>query len=87
MTLGAVSDAGPLIHLAEIDSLELLSAFDMLLIPETVDDGIKRGGIPDGSLTSRVNSSRRTKIESSLKSWMLENAPRLRSRKRGESFS
>lgn len=47
VTLGAVSDAGPLIHLAEIDSLELLSAFDTLLIPETVYDEIKRGGVPD----------------------------------------
>ncbi|WP_324664143.1 nucleic acid-binding protein [Haloarcula sediminis] len=47
MTLGAVSDAGPLIHLAEIDSLELLSAFDTLLIPEAVYDEIQRGGVPD----------------------------------------
>ena len=48
MTLAAVSDAGPLIHLAEIDSLELLSAFDTLLIPETVYEEIERGGVPDG---------------------------------------
>ena len=40
MTLAAVSDAGPLIHLAEIDSLELLSAFDTHLIPETVYDEV-----------------------------------------------
>ncbi|MFA1612354.1 nucleic acid-binding protein [Halobellus rubicundus] len=48
MTLAAVSDAGPLIHLAEIDSLALLSAFETLLIPETVYDEIERGGLPDG---------------------------------------
>lgn len=48
MTLAAVSDAGPLIHLAEIDSLELLSAFDTLLIPETVYEELERGGVPDG---------------------------------------
>lgn len=48
MTLGAVSDAGPLIQLAEIDSLELLFAFDSLLIPETVYEEIERGGVPDG---------------------------------------
>jgi predicted nucleic acid-binding protein len=48
VTLAAVSDAGPLIHLAEIDSLELLSAFDTLLIPETVYEEIERGGVPDG---------------------------------------
>lgn len=47
MTLGAVSDAGPLIHLAEIDSLGLLSVFDTLLIPETVYEEIERGGLPD----------------------------------------
>lgn len=48
MTLAAVSDAGPLIHLAEIDSLELLSAFDTLLIPETVYEEVETGGVPDG---------------------------------------
>ena len=48
MTLAAVSDAGPLIHLDEINSLELLSAFDTLLIPEVVHEEIKRGGVPDG---------------------------------------
>ncbi|PSP49443.1 nucleic acid-binding protein [Halobacteriales archaeon QH_7_69_31] len=48
MRLAAVSDAGPLIHLAEIDSLELLSAFDKLLIPETVYEEIEKGGVPDG---------------------------------------
>ena len=48
MTLAAVSDAGPLIHLAEIDSLELLSTFDTLLVPETVYEEIDAGGVPDG---------------------------------------
>ncbi|MFT4889846.1 MAG: putative nucleic acid-binding protein [Halobacteriales archaeon] len=47
MTLAAVSDAGPLIHLAEIDSLELLSVFDSLVIPETVYEEIERGNAPD----------------------------------------
>lgn len=36
MTVAAVSDAGPLIHLAEIESLEQLSVFDTLLVPATV---------------------------------------------------
>jgi len=36
VTLAAVSDAGPLIHIAEIGSLELLSTFDTPLVPETV---------------------------------------------------
>ena len=48
MTLAAVSDAGPLIHLTEINSLELLSAFDTLLIPETVYEEVEAGGVPDG---------------------------------------
>ncbi|MFB6147079.1 MAG: nucleic acid-binding protein [Halobacteriaceae archaeon] len=48
MTLGAVSDAGPLIHLAEIDSLELLATFDTLLVPETVYEEIDAGGVPEG---------------------------------------
>jgi len=48
VTLAAVSDAGPLIHLAEIDSLELLSTFDTLLVPETVYEEVDAGGIPDG---------------------------------------
>lgn len=47
MRLAAVSDAGPIIHLAEIGSLELLSAFDTLLVPETVYEEIEAGGIPD----------------------------------------
>nr|WP_233263380.1 hypothetical protein [Halorhabdus sp. CUG00001] len=48
MTLTAVSDAGPLIHLAEIDSLELFSTFDTLLVPETVYEEVDVGGVPDG---------------------------------------
>ena len=47
MTLAAVSDAGPLIHLAEIDSLELLSTFDTLLVPEAVYNEVEAGGVPD----------------------------------------
>ena len=47
MTLAAVSDAGPIIHLAEIDSLDLFAAFDTLLVPETVYREIEVGGIPD----------------------------------------
>lgn len=48
MTLAAVADAGPLIHLAEIDSLELLDAFDTLLVPEAVHGEVEAGGVPDG---------------------------------------
>jgi predicted nucleic acid-binding protein len=48
VTLAAVSDAGPLIHLAEIDSLELLATFDTLLVPEAVYKEVDVGGVPDG---------------------------------------
>jgi predicted nucleic acid-binding protein len=48
VTPAAVSDAGPLIHLAEIDSLELLATFDTLLVPEAVYKEVDVGGVPDG---------------------------------------
>jgi len=48
VTLSAVSDAGPLIHLAEIGSLELFATFDVLLVPETVYGEVEVGGVPDG---------------------------------------
>jgi predicted nucleic acid-binding protein len=48
VTLAAVSDAGPLIHLSEIDLLELLLTFDTLLVPETVYTEVEAGGVPDG---------------------------------------
>jgi predicted nucleic acid-binding protein len=48
VTLTAVSDAGPLIHLAEIGSLELFATFDILLVPETVYEEVEVGGVPDG---------------------------------------
>lgn len=48
MTLTAVADAGPIIHLAEIDSLELLAAPETLLIPETVYQEVDTGGVPAG---------------------------------------
>ena len=66
MTLAAVSDAGPLIHLAKIDSLELLSAFDTLLIPETVYEEIERGGVSDGlsDLSYELVEADEEKVES-----------------------
>lgn len=48
VTVIAVSDTGPLIHIGEIDSLELLDAFDRLFVPETVYDELEHGGLPDG---------------------------------------
>jgi hypothetical protein len=48
VTLAAVSDAGLLIHLAEIDSPDLLATFDTLLVPEMVYKEVNTGGVPDG---------------------------------------
>ena len=47
MTLAAVPDAGPLIHLAESDSLELFSTFDTLLVPTAVYEEVEAGSVPD----------------------------------------
>lgn len=46
VTLVAVSDTGPVIHLAEIDLLDLLSTFDQLLVPSTVYQELSVGEIP-----------------------------------------
>lgn len=46
MTLVAVADTGPLIHLAEIESLDLLENIDSLLVPQTVIDELETGGMP-----------------------------------------
>ena len=48
-SLIAVADTGPLIHLAEIDSLELLTQFDALHIPYAVlsETTGKAAGLPD----------------------------------------
>jgi predicted nucleic acid-binding protein len=43
----AVLDAGPIIHLDQIDSLQLLTAFDDLILPETVHEELALGEVPD----------------------------------------
>jgi len=42
----AVADTGPLIHLDEIDALDLLSVVDELLIPQTVYEELEAGTVP-----------------------------------------
>ncbi|WP_435349193.1 nucleic acid-binding protein [Haloarchaeobius sp. HRN-SO-5] len=42
----AVADTGPLIHLDEIDALQLLSAVDGLFIPQTVYEELEAGTVP-----------------------------------------
>lgn len=48
MSLVGVADAGPLLHLAQVDALWLLSTFDDLLVPETVVTEVSVGGPPAG---------------------------------------
>jgi predicted nucleic acid-binding protein len=48
VSLAAVADAGPLIHLTAIDELSLLSAVDRLYVPEIVRAEVEVGGLPDG---------------------------------------
>lgn len=48
VSLVGVADAGPLLHLAQVDALRLLSTFDDLLVPETVMEEVSVGGPPAG---------------------------------------
>lgn len=47
MTLAAVSDTGPLSHLDEINSLDLLCSFDQLYVPGIVYSELTGGGVPN----------------------------------------
>ncbi|WP_082224628.1 nucleic acid-binding protein [Halolamina rubra] len=44
----AVADAGPIIHLAEVDAMALLDTVDELILPETVRSELRAGGVPEG---------------------------------------
>ncbi|GAA0674416.1 nucleic acid-binding protein [Natronoarchaeum mannanilyticum] len=46
MTVVAVTDTGPLIHLSEAGALELLSLPDRLFVPQTVIEELEAGGVP-----------------------------------------
>ena len=85
MTLAAVSDAGPLIHLAEIDSLELLATFDTLLVPETVYREVEAGGVPDGlaDLSYEIVEADESRV--GTEELDAGNGPRFRSLKSGAS--
>lgn len=48
MSVSAVADTGPIIHLAEIDSLELLGVLDLVYVPKTVHEELAAGTIPPG---------------------------------------
>ncbi|MDD4448512.1 MAG: hypothetical protein PHN61_12665 [Methanothrix sp.] len=53
----AVLDAGPLIHLAELDALDVLCDFSLLLVPEAVWFEVERH-FPEALLTEQVNLQR-----------------------------
>jgi len=48
VNVSAVADTGPLIHLSEIGSLDLLDVLDRLYVPETVYEELAAGSVPDG---------------------------------------
>lgn len=48
MTIVAVTDTGPLIHLAEIGAIRLRDLVDELCIPDTVYRELGAGGLPRG---------------------------------------
>jgi predicted nucleic acid-binding protein len=54
-----VVDAGPIIHLDQIDSLQLLSVFDSVVAPETVYKGLSAGEIPEdlGNLEYEIRTA------------------------------
>ncbi|WP_254663168.1 hypothetical protein [Haladaptatus sp. W1] len=70
MTIVAVADTGPLIHLAEIDALDLLTAIDELLIPETVYAELEEGGVPQ---TVSGNESRLHNQSRAVLNWTQAN--------------
>jgi predicted nucleic acid-binding protein len=54
-----VVDAGPIIHLDQIDSLQLLSVFDSVVAPETVYKELSAGEIPEdlGNLEYEIRTA------------------------------
>lgn len=69
MTIAAVADTGPLIHLGEIDSLDLLTVLDRLYVPEIVFEELDTGGVPRDSTLCHTNASPRTRPMISRGGW------------------
>lgn len=85
-SVNAVADAGPLIHLAQIDCLQHLSLFNTLHIPDTVWEEATVYGRPTGeTLSSFDNIQRITVSDSSITRFIEETG--LTDLHRGESES
>lgn len=70
----AIIDAGPLIHLAEIDSLSLLSVFGALHIPFAVwSETVGQGRIPESDVSDLVNVNRHTLPRSQVVQFVRQN--------------
>lgn len=61
-----VTDTGPLIHLSEANTLSLLDQFDTLVIPETVFEELRRGGIPEAFESL---DCKRSRVETETDRW------------------
>jgi predicted nucleic acid-binding protein len=71
----AVSDAGPLIHLAEIDSLSLLKVADQVHIPQAVwEEILDRGRLTRADLSSLPNVHSHTLLSGEVEQFVLENS-------------
>jgi hypothetical protein len=71
----AVIDAGPFIHLVEIDRLTLLQVFDGLLLPDAVwNECVPTGRVPSQDLLALSCIRRRTLIPTEVTKFVEENA-------------
>ena len=73
--ISAVSDAGPLIHLAEVDCLPLLSIFESLHIPDAVwSETVEPGRTPLADVLRLDNVQRHTLSQAEVARFIEENS-------------
>jgi len=72
--ISAVSDAGPLIHLWEIDCLPLLRIFETLYIPDAVWlETVEQGRTPQADVLRLSNVQRHTLLQAEVTQFIAEN--------------
>ncbi|MCB0058401.1 MAG: hypothetical protein KDE45_15295 [Caldilineaceae bacterium] len=72
--LSAVADAGPLIHLAEIDQLSLLRIFDAFWIPSAVwAETVDAGRLDELLLAKLGNYYRHQSVAAEVDTWIAQN--------------